>query len=241
MSGRLGSHRVVLFVQSAGPVEVDTTLAAAILLQGYGGEETGHGFADVLLGRTAPSARLPVTVYREKYLDMVGPVSDFNMVSNGTGRTYRFLPPDSPLMQFTFGFGLSYASFHYSNLTVSHALAGSLGVTVSVNVARIESSQRPFQGVVSEVVQVYVRSPQIAPEAAGLQYGLKGVRTVKLAAGQSRVVSIDLPAASFESTSSNGTRSTVPGSHTIFVSGHAPKDPRGLQASNVVQVELQLP
>lgn len=35
----------------------------------YGGEEAGSGLADVLWGRVNPSARMPVTVYKQAWAD----------------------------------------------------------------------------------------------------------------------------------------------------------------------------
>ena len=243
VSGRVGPERVVLFMQAAGPVTFDDSMAGAALLQGYGGEEAGHGFADVLLGRVAPSARLPVTVFTEQYLDHVEPLSDFRMAGPGTGRTYRFLPPNSSLMQYTFGYGLSYARFEYANLKLTPLFQGEtgalksgwVGVNVTVQVTRIDGAKRAFTGVVREPVQLYVSSPQVAPEALELQYGLAAISMADLDPGQTVSVSMYLPREIFLSTSSNGTRVLVAGSHTVYASGHAPGDPRGTEASNVVR------
>ncbi len=38
----------------------------------YGGEETGNGFVDVVMGRVSPSGRLPITFYNGTYLQQVG-------------------------------------------------------------------------------------------------------------------------------------------------------------------------
>lgn len=46
------------------------------------GEEAGHALTDVLFGAVSPSARLPITGYRQEYLELAGPVADVS----GTGR-----------------------------------------------------------------------------------------------------------------------------------------------------------
>jgi beta-glucosidase len=81
---------LIVVVVSAGPVVIDPSLADAVLYAHYGGEEAGHGIADLIFGRVSPSARFPLTVYERDYLSKVGPVSDFFMTS-GVGRTYRYL------------------------------------------------------------------------------------------------------------------------------------------------------
>jgi hypothetical protein len=66
-------------------------MPASLWLQAfYAGEEAGHGLWDLLSGRMTPSARLPLTVFREAYLGLVAPEINFNMVTFGTGRTYRY-------------------------------------------------------------------------------------------------------------------------------------------------------
>ena len=79
---------LVLVSVSAGPVSLDATMADAILIAGYGGQEAGHGATDVMWGSVSPSARLPVTVYEESYLTKVGNILDYSTTS-GVGRTYR--------------------------------------------------------------------------------------------------------------------------------------------------------
>lgn len=108
--------RLVLAVCSAGGVDLVEPRADAVLQLFYAGEETGHGFWDVLMGRVAPSARMPETVYADEYLDLVEPEVNFNMVTRGTGRTYRFFDEAAALAKnasvaaytrYKFGFGLS--------------------------------------------------------------------------------------------------------------------------------------
>ena len=69
-----------------------------------------------------PAGRLPVTFYKD--IDQLPPFEDYSMKN----RTYRYFQ-GQPL--YSFGYGLSYSKFEYSNLKLSTAMlqAGeSLGV-----------------------------------------------------------------------------------------------------------------
>jgi len=109
------TKRSVVVVNSAGGVDMNVTAVDAILQAWYGGQETGHGVADVLFGAVAPSGRLPITIHPASYLAGVGPVPNLDMVfGSGTsrqGRTYRYLRDHATDALFTFGWGLSYTRF----------------------------------------------------------------------------------------------------------------------------------
>ena len=63
------AKKLVLVVVSAGGVDLDEGKASAVLYAPYGGEEAGSGLADILFGHVNPSARLPVTVYKQAWAD----------------------------------------------------------------------------------------------------------------------------------------------------------------------------
>ena len=88
---------LVLCLVSAGMADADFSLPQAVLQVFYPGAETGHGLWDVLLGRLAPSARLPVTAYKEAYLAaMHDSIANFSLVSStGVGKTYRYADDNS--------------------------------------------------------------------------------------------------------------------------------------------------
>jgi len=116
LSQRVGPARIILLLHSGGGVDVDPSLAETILQVWYGGQEQGGGVVDVLMGRVNPSARLPLSVFTNSYIDAVGlPLSDFNLLPSSSsapasasaagysegkgkksslvGRTYRYLDP----------------------------------------------------------------------------------------------------------------------------------------------------
>ncbi len=59
-----GKQLIVVLV-SAGGIEVDETVADAVLWQPYGGQASGDGLVRVLFGSYSPTARLPETFYKQ--------------------------------------------------------------------------------------------------------------------------------------------------------------------------------
>ncbi len=140
------------------------------------GEEGGNGLADVLTGRVAPSGRLPVSLPRS-----VGQVPVYTGYRAGGGRAMFFGDyidsPTTPL--FSFGHGLSYASFAYEQLEVTGTTTRK-PITVSVVVRN--TSERAG----AEVVQLYAQD-QVATVARPDQM-LIGFARVPLAPGQAKTV-----------------------------------------------------
>jgi beta-glucosidase len=149
---------------------------SAILMAWYPGGQGGNAVADALFGKIDPAGRLPVTFYTG--VAQLPPFDDYAMA----GRTYRYFT-GQPL--FPFGYGLSYTTFAYSGLHLSHtALAPNepLRVSVSVrNTGRVAGD---------EVVQLYVHADGV-PGIRAVKT-LAGFQRVALAPGQQREVSFDL-------------------------------------------------
>lgn len=89
------------------------TAADAVLLAWYPGVKGGAAIADALLGAQSPAGRLPMTVVSDK--GEVPDVRDFSLATP-PGRTFAYYS-GTPL--YPFGFGLSFASFSYSGLSVT--------------------------------------------------------------------------------------------------------------------------
>jgi len=151
----------------------------AIVESWYAGQEQGHAIADVLFGDYNPGGRLPVTYYKtEDHLPHIG---DYDITK---GRTYWFFDKE-PL--YPFGYGLSYTTFKYSNLTVNakeFSKAKDLEILVSLDV----SNTGQVGG--DEVVQLYVKdieSSEIQPEKE-----LREFKRIKIAAGETKTVQLQL-------------------------------------------------
>ncbi|MBA4322032.1 MAG: glucan 1,4-alpha-glucosidase, partial [Odoribacter sp.] len=134
---------VIVVLNSGGALSINKARekAAAIILAGYGGQQGGNAVADVLFGDYNPAGRLPVTYY--KSIDQIPEFENYNM----TGKTYRFFTKE-PL--YPFGYGLSYTSFTYTNLSIPEKT--SCGENIKVRVTVTNSGK--FSG--DEVIQLYL-------------------------------------------------------------------------------------
>jgi beta-glucosidase len=136
--------------------------------------------ADVLFGDYNPAGRLPVTFY--KNTEQLPHFEDYSM----KGRTYRYMT-ESPL--FVFGHGLSYTSFNYGDVSLASAIKAGESTTLAFT---LENTGK-MDG--DEVVQVYIRNLQ---DAVGPLKTLRAFERIHLKAGESKKISIDLPATTFE-------------------------------------------
>jgi beta-glucosidase len=151
----------------------------AILHMTHSSQEEGNALADVLFGDYNPAGRLVATWV--KSLDDLPPMMDYDIRK---GRTYMYFK-GQPL--YPFGFGLSYATFEYSNLRTSVDSMKSGGeVTVSVDVKNTGARAG------DEVVQMYVKQLDSAVDRPIKQ--LRGFQRVPLAPNQTRTVQFLLPA-----------------------------------------------
>ena len=246
-----GGARLVVLLFSGGMADLEegaagAPLAAGVLQAFYPGEETGHGVLDVLLGRVNPSARLPLTAFKQAYLQLAAPIADFTMVGpTGVGRTHRFFDAERHpgMVNWWFGFGLSYTAFAYGNASV--ALVAPLpppGAPDAAPFAQLRvrvTNAGNASG--AEVVQVYVRVPPPAGGApAPPKYTLAAfAKTTALPPGGWADVTLALPLRAFETTSAAGARAVVGGAYTVWVSGHLPDDPAG--PANVEELPLAVP
>jgi len=166
---------VVLTAGSAISANYAANQATALLVAWYGGEEAGTAIAETLAGTHNPAGRLPVTFYRG--VDQLPAFEDYAM----KGRTYRYF---AGATLFPFGFGRSYSSFQYSDLSVRRTSEGGAQIQVGVR----NTSERDGD----EVVQLYVAGS--VGEGAPIR-SLRGFQRIHLRAGESRQLSFSLDAA----------------------------------------------
>lgn len=145
----------------------------AILQAWYPGQAAGTAVADVIFGNYNPAGRLPVTFYRA-----TADLPDFKDYTMTAGHTYRYFK-GRPL--YAFGHGLSYTQFSYANLKVKPAGKDTLTVTADIT----NTGKRDGE----EVVQLYV-----VPPAARENQALGGFARVALRAGETKTVTINVPA-----------------------------------------------
>ncbi len=109
----------------------------------YPGEEGGTALANVLFGVTNPSGRMPVTVVESlaqlpEYLDLT--------MNRPPGRTHRYF---TGVPMYPFGFGLSYSTVKYSDLTVVPYQVHSIDtLTIMINITHLSGPD------LTDVIQV---------------------------------------------------------------------------------------
>lgn len=169
----------VVFLLNGRPLSINYAAAhvPAILEGWYLGEEGGTAAANVLFGDANPSGKLPVTFPRS-----VGQLPDYYDHKPSRNRSYAFVD-NSPL--FPFGFGLSYTTFRFDNLTVSPITTSGLG-TVTVSVEITNTGKR--EG--TEVAQLYIHE-RVTPVTVPVM-ALRGFQRVTLKPGEKTTVQFKL-------------------------------------------------
>ncbi|MGD0127981.1 MAG: glycoside hydrolase family 3 C-terminal domain-containing protein [Terriglobia bacterium] len=164
-----------------------------VLEMWWPGDEGGWATANLLLGKTSPAGRLPVTwaQHLEDYAaTSIGHperskkgVDQKTTFSEGVDVGYRWFDRRQLEPLFPFGYGLSYTRFAYSGLQVTHASDGGLLVRVTVqNTGQVDSD---------EVPQVYLGASSDAP--ADVQFPVRILAAfdrVFVPAGQTRTVTL---------------------------------------------------
>lgn len=187
----------------------------ALLCCWYGGSEGNTALAEILAGDVNPSGHLPVTFPRT-----LGQIPmTYDMRPNGRFGQYVPLNPGewkSELKgnrydpQFPFGFGLSYASFKFSDIELSPSKVATDGkTTVSVKVTN--TGDRAGE----TVVQLYLAADwqRIVPR----DRRLRDFTRVALNPGESRVVSFELGPKDFSFLDENLRPEVEPGTFTVSV------------------------
>jgi beta-glucosidase len=162
-----------------------------VLQAWYPGQEGGRALAEILFGDYSPSGKLPVS-FERRWED--NPVFHSYYPPKGESRVqysegvfvgYRHYDRSETKPLFPFGFGLSYTSFVYSNLSVSPATGGAREpVTVSFELKNIGHREG------AEVAELYVGDSH-APVPRPVKE-LKGFAKVNLKPGESRRVTLTL-------------------------------------------------
>jgi beta-glucosidase len=210
---------IVLVITNGGPVSspwaFNNSAIPAILEAWYNGEEGGNAVAALLFGDVSPAGRLPVTIVAA--MNELPLYVDFTMATP-PGRTNRYYT-GVPL--FPFGFGLSYTTFAYANMSIyppsifeSPKPAWAVTVTVT-NTGSVVSD---------EVVQVYVnyQSGSVGNASVPLQQLVGFQRLHGVAPGASVDVAFDFTGADIELISPAGVMATNAGQYTVWVGGGPP-------------------
>jgi beta-glucosidase len=157
--------------------------AAAVIHTYLPGNYGADALADILAGDVNPSGKLPITYprYANSLTPYIHKYSD--QTANPQG-AYDYSADFNP--QYQFGYGLSYTTFAYSDLTIDKTTVDpNVTVTISVTVKNTGSKDG------KEVVQLYVSDvlASLAPDVKRL----RGFDKVMLKAGESKIVEFRVP------------------------------------------------
>ena len=185
----------VVVLHNGSPVEMPWIGQVKGIVEAYlGGQAVGGAVCDILFGKVNPSAKLPETFPlrledNPSYLSYVGE-GDMVEYREGIFVGYRYYDKKKMDVLFPFGYGLSYTTFAYSNLTVDKEQmkdTDTLRVTVDVtNTGDVTGK---------EVVQLYVadrESTAIRPVKE-----LRDFAKVELAPGETKTVTFTLDQRAF--------------------------------------------
>ncbi|HEA29373.1 MAG TPA: beta-glucosidase BglX [Leeuwenhoekiella sp.] len=209
---------VAVVLMSGRPLTIEAlnAMPVSILQVWHPGIEAGNAVADVVFGDYNPSGKLTASWPRN-----VGQVPIYYAQKN-TGRPApdefakfksNYLDaPNSPL--FAFGYGLSYTTFEYSDLSISKpkiAMGDSVDVSVKV------TNTGDYDG--EEVVQLYVHDVvrSITPPLREL----KGFKKVMLKKGESKTVTITISPENLKFYNSTLDFIAEPGIFEVFMGGNS--------------------
>lgn len=189
-----GTPTVLTIVSSYPYILGDADSAATIVWTSHGGQELGHGVADVLSGDVEPKGRLaqswPVTP------EQAGDLFDYD--TQRQQATYRH---QSEPYAFAFGHGLTYADIEYESVVLDASEVAApapthrhpaLGESGDVT-ARVRVCNRGARAA-EELVQVYVLAPAGLPIDPARRL-LVGYRRVHLEPGEDREVEVSFSSA----------------------------------------------
>jgi beta-glucosidase len=203
----LESGKPVILVLTEGRPRIIRPIAggaSAILMAYNPGSEGGQAIADVLFGDVSPSGKLPITYPR--YANMLF-TYDHKTLEGDEGASAPLYAP-----QFEFGYGLSYASYAYSDLQVAPPTAeGNQKIQVAVTVKN--TGDRAGK----EIVQLYLNE-----QAASITPPLKRLKRfakIYLQPGETRRYTFELSREDLSFINAENKRVVEPGLFRVQIGG----------------------
>lgn len=180
----------IVVLHNGAPVEMPWLGKVKAVLEAYlGGQAVGGAVVNVLYGNANPSGRLaetfPLRIQDTPCYLNYGGEHDKSVYSEGIFVGYRYYTSKEMEVLFPFGYGLSYTTFSYGNLTVDKKeFKESEKLLVSVDVTNTGACTG------KEVVQLYV-----APKGGTIirpVRELKAFEKTELAPGETKTVTFEL-------------------------------------------------
>lgn len=209
---------LVLFTGRPLTIKWENENVPAILNVWFGGSEAGYAISDVLFGDVNPSGKLTTT-----WPQNVGQIPLYYNHKN-TGRPLEegkwfekfrsnYLDVSNDPV-YPFGYGLSYTTFNYSDVTLSRTtIKGNQKLTASVTV----TNTGKVDG--KEVVQLYIRD--LVGSVTRPVKELKGFQKIELKAGESKIVSFNISQADLKFYNYDLKYVSEPGKFQVFIGGNS--------------------
>ncbi|WOF23337.1 glycoside hydrolase family 3 C-terminal domain-containing protein [Microbacterium betulae] len=189
------NERVVVVLSNGSVVSLDGIAGRvpAILETWLGGQASGSAVADVLFGAAEPGGRLAETIPlrladNPAHVNFPGTPKEV-VYGERVYVGYRWYDRTEREVAFPFGFGLGYTTFALSDLAVS--VPDPARAHAVVEITATNTGDRAG----SEVVQVYVGDPEASVDRPVRE--LRAFRKVRLAAGESARVRLELDERAF--------------------------------------------
>lgn len=205
---------LILFTGRPMVIKWEDENVPAILNVWFGGSESGNAIADVLFGEVNPSGKLTMT-----FPQNVGQIPLYYAHKN-TGRPLpegkwfekfrsNYLDvSNEPL--YPFGYGLSYTTFKYSDITLSDSsISGGKSITATVNITNTGSVKG------KEIVQLYIRD--LVGTIARPVKELKGFEKIELNPGETKTVSFRISREDLKFYNSDLKFVAEPGDFKVFI------------------------
>ena len=183
---------------------------SALLWAPSPGMKGGQAIAEIILGITEPSGRLPITFPRHAGQLPVY----YNQIRGQHGNRYADLTQDPA---FAFGEGLGYTTFKYGEPAITNVPdsgAFTESDTVHAEITLTNTGER--KGI--EVVQAYIGD--IVTSYSWTDRELKSFKRVELEPGESKTVAFDIPVADCTIVDPDANRIVEPGEFELLV-GHS--------------------
>lgn len=223
---------VVLVIMAGRPltIERDLSYADAVLFNFHPGTMGGPAILDLLFGKANPSGKLPATFVREvgqipMYYnhnntgrpapEKVMTLDDIALEAGQTslGNTSFYLDSGKDPL-FPFGYGLSYTTFKYSNITLS---ASTVPMNGTLTVKATLKNTGSVDG--TEVAQLYVQD--VVGSVVRPVKELKGFQRVALKAGEAKTIEFKLTTDDLAFYGRDLVKKAEKGDFNVWVGGHS--------------------
>ena len=177
---------VVMVMINGQPLTInwENKYVPAILEAWFPGPQSGQVIAETLFGENNPGGRLPITFPKTTgQIEFNFPFKPASQAGQGGENSWGKTSVNGAL--YSFGYGLSYTTFAYSNLRVSPEKLNAQGdIQVSVEVTNTGDRRG------DEVVQLYLKDE--VSSVTTYEYDLRGFERISLKPGERKTVNFTL-------------------------------------------------